>query len=298
MQRRKKRTTKVRKKVNNCAYCKIHGEERLAKGHRGKCKYNVKEHIDKCPDCLKNQEKTVRMQKYRNNNSESRTDDSRVTSSTLEAATVLGVNSDIKDSWIPYDDSETPPENEEYLKDGTDSDKLTWGAYKNERKMKSFLQFKKNGLRDKFQALKLKSAKTEETNNTKFPENLIEDFLTFAIIPKEFPKTYLTMEYVKEIIIMIETGKSQIPDGERMPQIVYMISEAGYCKVKVINAFSKKWIVDKIARLSYHNMPLIVTPVSRIPKCFYAAGIPGEILDDLMILTKFQKALTQIVGLF
>ncbi|XP_070502785.1 uncharacterized protein [Chironomus tepperi] len=234
MQRRKKRTTKVRKKVNNCAYCKIHGEERLAKGHRGKCKYNVKEHIDKCPDCLKNQEKTVRMQKYRNNNSESRTDDSRVTSSTLEAATVLGVNSDIKDSWIPYDDSETPPENEEYL-NGTDSDKLTWD--------------------------KLPVSKKENNDTLSIADPPI---FTLIIMAEYYPFRILKNDYAEEFKREIDNFPGTSTDtGLR---IQYKFYEKGFIKIACLDEVTKDVILQLAREFTkrYPNQKIIVIHESEL----------------------------------
>lgn len=115
MSQRKKRTKTNRKKFNNCAYCMNHDEQYPAKGHRGKCKYNVEEHVDKCIFCKRNQKKTVTMQKYRKKISESKTDDSKVTILAQEVVIVLEANSINENSWIPYDDYEIPSENEEHL---------------------------------------------------------------------------------------------------------------------------------------------------------------------------------------
>ncbi|XP_070507501.1 uncharacterized protein [Chironomus tepperi] len=217
MQRRKKRTTKERKKVNNCAFCKIHGEERLAKGHRGKCKYNVKEHIDKCPDCLKNQGKTIRMQKYRNNNSESKTDDSRVTSSNLEAVSVLEVNSDTKDSWIPYDDSEIPLENEEYLDnvDGAedDADTSTWD--------------------------KLTGSRTENNETLTISDPPI---FTLIIMAEHYPFLILKNDYVKEFWRAIDNlpGTSTATDL----RIQYKLYEKGFIKIACLDEETKDVILQ------------------------------------------------------
>lgn len=88
---------------------------------------------------------------------------------------------------------------------------------------------------------------------------------------------------------MIETLhclKSQVRGGERILRFIYMIFEAGYCKVKVGDLFTKKWIVEKISSLTYHDIPLMAIPIKRLATCRCMTTIPGQILDNTAILSR------------
>ena len=109
---RKSRAKTDRKKFNKCAYCRNHQEDRLAKGHRGNCKYNTNVHMEKCKDCKKNHRKTENMQKYREKK-ERRLDDSNVTSTTEEEEVAI-LEASFEDLDIFYD-SDNPSFNEEHV---------------------------------------------------------------------------------------------------------------------------------------------------------------------------------------
>lgn len=62
---------RIRKsKENKCNYCYNHRNPDdpivMAAGH-GRCRYNNKEHFNKCSECLKNHGHTSRMETYRRN---------------------------------------------------------------------------------------------------------------------------------------------------------------------------------------------------------------------------------------
>ncbi|CAG9806427.1 unnamed protein product [Chironomus riparius] len=120
MSPRKSRSNVDRKKFNKCAYCRNHREESLAKGHRGKCRYNNKGHFEECIDCKQNYRKTVNMQRYRENNCECRFDESNVTSGTGEEV-IARFDDDHLD--IEYD-YETLSLKEEHLNYSDDSNEL------------------------------------------------------------------------------------------------------------------------------------------------------------------------------
>lgn len=137
--------------------------------------------------------------------------------------------------------------------------------------------------------MKCKSTKKNNENEKFFKKIMPVNELSFAFYSSAFPQVLFTEEYVEQLNKLMEIMKLQIPNGEMMPRIIYMIFEGGYCKVKVADIFSKDWIVGNVTALMYQGMPLIVSSVKRIPKCFFATKIPGEVLDDTTILTTINR---------
>jgi len=131
-----------------------------------------------------------------------------------------------------------------------------------------------------------KSAEKENGFVDPFQRILDEKILTFAITSSSFPQEVFTREYVKEMIETLQYLKSQVPGGERILRFIYMIFEAGYCKVKVGDLFTKKWIIEKISTLTYHDIPLMATPIKRLPICRCKTTIPGQILDNATIFSR------------
>ena len=110
--------------------------------------------------------------------------------------------------------------------------------------------------------------------------------LIFAILPACFPFMVFTQDFVKGLNSIFQDAIEQISRENRQPRIIYMIYQAGYCKVRVSDVYTKNWIIDKISSMIYNDMPLMVRSLSRIPKCIFSAMIPGEVLSDQTMLTR------------
>lgn len=131
-----------------------------------------------------------------------------------------------------------------------------------------------------------KSAERENGFVDPFQWILDEKILTFAIIPSSFPQVVFTREYVKEMIDTLQHLKSQVPGGESILRFIYMIFQAGYCKVKVGDLYTKKWTIEKISSLTYHDIPLMATLIIRLKICRCKTTIAGQILDNATIFSR------------
>ncbi|XP_070502879.1 uncharacterized protein [Chironomus tepperi] len=97
-----------------CAYCRNHSIFKPEKGHRNKCPYNVKSHLEKCKECKSNKRKTLNTQKHRERKSKAESGvngiDEPSTSTTIEEPNDPATKNE---NEIPYDDSDCTDVDEE-----------------------------------------------------------------------------------------------------------------------------------------------------------------------------------------
>jgi len=97
-----------------CAYCRNHSIYKPEKGHRNKCPYNVKSHLEKCKECKSNKRKTLNTQKHRERKSKAESGANGIDEPSTSAATEEATDSASKnENEIPFDDSDCTEVEEE-----------------------------------------------------------------------------------------------------------------------------------------------------------------------------------------
>ncbi|KAL7026057.1 hypothetical protein ACKWTF_013767 [Chironomus riparius] len=97
-----------------CAYCRNHSIYKPEKGHRNKCPYNVKSHLEKCKECKSNKRKTLNTQKHRERKSKAESGANGIDEPSTSAAAEEANDSTSKnENEVPYDDSDCTDVDEE-----------------------------------------------------------------------------------------------------------------------------------------------------------------------------------------